>query len=112
MTNVNYAMLYFKYPVPTPIIGEPTQNTLKQLKHKIRANSRSVDTDLGGSDHGYLDLYLSDVEYARYVQCTLHLLQRHGQTHYKSMQQLQMSRLYMPRRDIMKRYDSIESVRK
>ena len=65
MTNVNYVTLYFKYPVPTPIIGEPTQNTLKQLKHKLRANASSVETNLGGGDHGYLGLCLSDVEYAR-----------------------------------------------
>ena len=62
--NVDYATLYFKYPVPTPIIGEPTNKSIKQLKQELRANSSSVDTDLGGGDHGYLGLYLSDVEYA------------------------------------------------
>ena len=62
MANVDYARLYFKYLVPTPIIGEPAQYTLKQLKHDLRANASSVDTDLGGGDHGYLGLYLSDVE--------------------------------------------------
>ena len=64
MTNVDYATLYFKYPVPTPIIREPTQKTLKRLKHELRANASSVDIDLGGGDHGYLGLYLSCVEYA------------------------------------------------
>ena len=67
MTNVDYAALYLKYLVPIPIIGEPTQNTLKRLKHELRANANSVDTDLGGGDHGYLGLYLSDVEYARII---------------------------------------------
>ena len=64
-TNVDYAMLYLKYPVPTPIIREPTQNTLKWVKHELQANASSVDTDLGGGYHGYLGVYLSDVEYAR-----------------------------------------------
>ena len=41
------------------------QNTLKQLKYELWANASSVDADLGGGNHGYLGLYLSDVEYAR-----------------------------------------------
>ena len=61
MTNVDYPMLYFKYLVPTPINGEPTNKSIKRLKTEIRANVSSVDTYLGGSDHGYLGLYLSDV---------------------------------------------------
>ena len=65
MTNVDYATLYFKYPVPTPINREPTNKTIKRLKQELRANASSVKTDLGGGDHGYLGLYLSDVEYAR-----------------------------------------------
>ena len=66
-TNVDYATLYFKYPVPTPINGEPTNKTIKRLKQELRANSSSVETDLGGGDHGYLGLYLSDVEYANII---------------------------------------------
>ena len=67
ITNVDYATLYFKYPVPIPIIGEPNNKSIKRLKQELRANSSSVDTDLGGGDHGYLGLYLSDVEYARII---------------------------------------------
>ena len=65
MTNVDYATLYVKYPVPIPINNEPTDKSIKRLKIEIRANTSSVDTDLGGGNHGYLVLYLSDVEYAR-----------------------------------------------
>ena len=64
-TNVNYAATYFNYLVPTPIDGEPTNKSLKRLKTELRANSSSVDTDLGGGDHGYLGLILTDAEYAR-----------------------------------------------
>ena len=67
MTNVDYATLYFKYPVPTPINGEPTNKTIKRLKQELRANASSVETDLVGGDHGYLGLYLSDIEYARII---------------------------------------------
>ena len=63
--NIDYAAVYFKYSVPTPITGEPTHKSLKRLKTELRANASSVDTDLGGGDHGYLGLVLTDVEYAR-----------------------------------------------
>ena len=63
--NIDYASLYFKYKTPIPINGEPTYKSLKRLKTELRANASSVDTDLGGGDHGYLGLVLSDVEYAR-----------------------------------------------
>ena len=63
--NIDYATVYFKYSVPTPITGEPTHKSLKQLKTELRANVSSVDTDLGGGDHGYLGLDLTDVEYGR-----------------------------------------------
>ena len=63
--NIDYATLYFKYKSPIPINGEPTYKSLKRLKTELRANASSVDTDLGGGDHGYLGLVLSDVEYMR-----------------------------------------------
>ena len=64
-TNVDYATTYFKYPIPTPINGKPTNKSVKKLKTELRANSSSVDTDLGGGDHRYLWLILTDAEYAR-----------------------------------------------
>ena len=62
--TVDYASSYFKYKTPTPIIGTPTNKTLKRLKQELRANAASVESDLGGGDHGYLGLILTDVEYA------------------------------------------------
>ena len=61
--NVNYATVYLKYPGPTPITGEPTNKSIKQIKQELRDNSSSVVTDLGGGDYGYLGLYLPNVEY-------------------------------------------------
>ena len=55
---------YFKYKTPTPIQGTPTYKALNQLKAKLCANASSVETDLGGGNHGYLGLVLSDAEYA------------------------------------------------
>ena len=62
---IDYASLYFKYKNPFRIQGQPTYRSLKRLKTELRANASSVDTDLGGGDHGYLGLVLSDEEYAR-----------------------------------------------
>ena len=66
MTNTtDYAVSYLKYPTLTPINGEPTNKSLKRLNTKLRANAISVDTNLGGGDHGYLGLVLTDAEYVR-----------------------------------------------
>ena len=63
--NTDYATVYFKYSTSTPITGEPSNKSLKRLKTELRANASSVDTDLGGGDHGYLGLIITGVEYAR-----------------------------------------------
>ena len=61
---IDYAAAYFKYKTPTYIQGMPTNKTLKRLKTELRANASSVESDLGGGDHGYLGLVLSATEYA------------------------------------------------
>ena len=61
---VDYAASYFRYKTPTPIQGTPTYKALKRLKAELRANASSVESNLGGGDHGYLGLVLSDAEYA------------------------------------------------
>ena len=60
---VDYAASYFKYKTPTPIQGAPPSKTLKLLKQEFRANASSIELDLGGGDHGYLGLVLTDIEY-------------------------------------------------
>jgi hypothetical protein len=62
--TIDYASSYFKYKTPTPIRGEPTHKSLKRLKLELQANASSVETDLGGGNHGYLGLVLTDEEYA------------------------------------------------
>ena len=51
----------------TPINGEPSYKAHKRLKNELCANASSVDSDLGGGDHGYLGLVLDDKEYTRIV---------------------------------------------
>ena len=62
--HVNYADTCFHYPVPTKIEGEPTHATLTTLQKELQANASSVDSNLGGGNHGYLGLVLSDPDYA------------------------------------------------
>ena len=61
--SIDYASSYFKYKTPTPICGEPTNKALKTLQKELQANASSVETDLGGGNHGYLGLVLTDAEY-------------------------------------------------
>ena len=61
---VDYTASYFKYKTPTVIHGTPDNKSLKRLKAELRANASSVESDLGGGNHGYLGLVLSDEEYA------------------------------------------------
>ena len=60
---IDYAGSYFKYKTPTPIHGTPTNKALKRLKDELRANASSVECNLGGGDHGYLGLVLTNAEY-------------------------------------------------
>ena len=53
----------FQYPTPRIIRGEPTHQDLKRLNTELRANASSIDSDLGGGDHGYLGLVLTAPEY-------------------------------------------------
>ena len=68
--RIDYASTYFPYKTPTPITGESTFKSLKRLKNELQANASSVDTDLGGEDHGYLGLVLTENEYAKVVPNT------------------------------------------
>ena len=61
---IDYAASYFKYKIPTPIRGVPNHNTIKRLKLELRSNGSSVETELGGGNHGYLGLVTTDDECA------------------------------------------------
>ena len=69
---VDYAASYFKFKTPTPIHGTPTNRPLKRLKSELRANVSSVELDLGGGNHRYLGLVLTDIEYANILPIPPH----------------------------------------
>ena len=57
---VNCPSSYFKCKTPTPVTGTPTHKVLKRLKKELQANVSSIETDLGGVNHGHLGLMLTD----------------------------------------------------
>ena len=63
-TIPNYRETLFTYPDLTPIHGEPSYETLKVLHNQLKANARAVRTSLGGGQHGYLVLVVSQEQYA------------------------------------------------
>ena len=62
--HIDYAGTYFPFPEPTRIQGEPTYTDLTKLEKELKANASSVDSDLGGGNHGYLGHVLNDPNYA------------------------------------------------
>ena len=64
-TNIDYVNTYFQIPILTPIHGEPTFDTLRELRNQIKANAGDLETTLGRGAFGYLSLVLSAAEYAR-----------------------------------------------
>ena len=61
---VDYAGIFFEFPVLTKIHGVPTQPSLENMKQQLMANAQSVTSDLGGGQYGHLGLVLTAVEYA------------------------------------------------
>ena len=63
-STVNYRDTHFERANLTPIRGEPTYDTVHKLWNKVKANARSVYSNLGGGTHGHLGLVLTTAQYA------------------------------------------------
>jgi len=61
--SVNYREIHFEFPTLTPIRGEPAANSLIILRNQLKANARSVPSNLGGGTLGHLGLVLSPTNY-------------------------------------------------
>jgi hypothetical protein len=66
---MNYAtvedvMASFPHPVLPTVQGEPDSQTMHATRKFLQANSRAIDTHLGGGILGHLRLIISDAYYA------------------------------------------------
>ena len=64
-SSVNYIDSYFEHSVLTTICREPTYETPHHLNNELIANASSVPTTLGGGNHGYLVMVLTQADYHR-----------------------------------------------
>ena len=62
-TNINYKETHFETPELKKIHGEPTYESLELLIKQLKANARSVHSNLGGGQHGHLGLVISPATY-------------------------------------------------
>ena len=62
-SSVNYRETHFEYPTLTPIRGEPTADTLILLRKQLKANAKSVPSNLGGGNFGHLGLVIPPNRY-------------------------------------------------
>lgn len=67
MVTTNYRQEFFEYTDLTPVIGQPNFESLNKLKNELKSNAQSVPCVLGGGNHGFLGLVLSQAEYQAIV---------------------------------------------
>jgi hypothetical protein len=62
--TVEDIMARFPHPVLTTVQGDPDYQTIHATRKFLKANSRAMDTHLGGGTLGHLGLIISDALYA------------------------------------------------
>jgi hypothetical protein len=63
-STIEDVMASFPHPVLPTVQGEPDYQTIHSTRKFLQANSRSIDTHLGGGTLGHLILIISDSSYA------------------------------------------------
>jgi hypothetical protein len=63
-STVEEVMASFPHPVLPTAQGEPDYQTIHATRKFLQANSRAIDTHLGGGTLGHLGLIISDASYA------------------------------------------------
>jgi hypothetical protein len=63
-STVKDVMASFPHPVRPTVQGEPDYQTIHTTRKFLQANSRAIDTHLGGGTLGHLGLIISDASYA------------------------------------------------
>jgi hypothetical protein len=62
--TVEDVLASFHHPNLPPVEGEPDYQTIHATRKFLQANSRAIDTHLGGGTLGHLGLIISDVSYS------------------------------------------------
>jgi hypothetical protein len=60
-STVEDVMANFHRPILPPVEGDPDYQTINSTRKFLQANSRAIDTHLGGGTLGHLGLIISDV---------------------------------------------------
>jgi hypothetical protein len=63
-STVEEVMASFPHPILPSVEGEPDYQTIHATRKFLQANSRSIDTHLGGGTLGHLGLIISDASYS------------------------------------------------
>jgi hypothetical protein len=63
-STVEDVMASFPHPIFPPVEGEPDYQTINATRKFLEANSRAIDTHLGGGTLGHLGLIISDAAYS------------------------------------------------
>jgi hypothetical protein len=63
-SGINCRETYFEFPELTKVRGEPTSESFFKLKNELKANAKSVCSNLSDGDHEHLALVLSDAQHA------------------------------------------------
>jgi hypothetical protein len=69
-STVEDVMASFPHPVLPTVQGEPDYQTIHSTRKFLQANSRAIDTHLGGGTLGHLGLIISDASYAMIAPTT------------------------------------------
>jgi hypothetical protein len=69
-TTVEDVIASFPNPVLPTVQGEPDIQTIHATRKSLQANSRAIDTHLGGGTLGHLGLIISDASYAMIAPTT------------------------------------------
>jgi hypothetical protein len=69
-STVKDVMASFPHPVLPTVQGEPDYQTIHATRKFLQANSRAIDTHLGGGTLGHLGLIISDASYTQIVPTT------------------------------------------
>jgi hypothetical protein len=63
-STVEDVMASFPHPILPTVEGEPEYQTIHATRKFLQANSRAMNTHLGGGTLGHLDLIISDASYS------------------------------------------------